>query len=520
MTARTTLDAASKPDEPALVTSLFARRLAQPIAVAAVRLGISANAVTVAGGLCWVLSLPLPALTALAVFPRARALGASWVPWLAAAVLWCAGYILDVADGSVARMTGTSSRPGFFLDYVFHLLFKPAFLFSGGLGLAGTLAAGNAPPGMAAESATAVSAAILVLAVLSIPANGAAATCAAELSLCEEVARGHLKMDGAAAPGLWLGSDAVSAPAREKRGTFAKTAKTIAAEVASYYLQAPFFALLVAVDLALRAAAGIAQMPCTAAAFAGLSLVLAARIPLRCARESRRLGRATRAGRGGRVAAKAALLLRVALAGLPFASLACSLAGPDRRGAELAAWGAVAAAWIAAAAAETASARLSRKAGDPVHCRYWLRVSRLAWMPAGFASAALCLAGGHVFGAAGPGLCGVAGLAAAALSPLGVVACVGAELSAAAHVFCQDIGKGRLREDSPGEAKAAAQDPATLAPPGLLGAVPWAVPAALALEVRLAIPVFAAGTLALAATLPRRIGRTMEKLRPGLRTRT
>ena len=44
------LRSASKKDEPALVTALFSRRLAQPLARLCVRLGIPANAVTVAGG--------------------------------------------------------------------------------------------------------------------------------------------------------------------------------------------------------------------------------------------------------------------------------------------------------------------------------------------------------------------------------------------------------------------------------------------------------------------------------------
>ena len=51
-----------KPDEPALVTELFSRRLAEPFARLAVRLGISADAITVAGGLCWMISLPLAPL--------------------------------------------------------------------------------------------------------------------------------------------------------------------------------------------------------------------------------------------------------------------------------------------------------------------------------------------------------------------------------------------------------------------------------------------------------------------------
>ena len=127
-----------KPGEPALVTAMFSRRLAEPVARLCVRLGISANAVTVAGGLCWIVSLALPPL-AMAIAGGANEPDGALVPlawlWLAAAALWCLGYFLDVVDGSVARLTGTGSDAGFFLDYVFHVLFKPAFLFSVGLGL-------------------------------------------------------------------------------------------------------------------------------------------------------------------------------------------------------------------------------------------------------------------------------------------------------------------------------------------------------------------------------------------------
>ena len=109
------MSSSRKPDEPALVTALFSRRLAEPFARLAVRLGISADAVTVAGGLCWMASLPLA--------PLAGWMGSPGL-WAACATLWCLGYWLDVVDGSVARLTGTSSRAGFFLDCVFHLLFK------------------------------------------------------------------------------------------------------------------------------------------------------------------------------------------------------------------------------------------------------------------------------------------------------------------------------------------------------------------------------------------------------------
>ena len=295
MSAPSSLGAASKPDEPALVTALFARRLAQPIADAAVRLGIGANAVTVFGGSCWVLSLALPPLCWLPAASPALQGGRAgpWTAfvWLSAALLWCAGYILDVADGSVARMTGTSSRAGFFLDYVFHLFFKPAFFFSVGLGIAGMMAAGRfdavLPPGL---RATAI-ALVAVFAALSIPANGASAMCAAERTLCRDAFGGRIDLaTGAPGRDAWRGAAAGERPGR------AKTARTLVAEVTSYYLQGPFFAVLVVLDVLLAGPAfGVRWMPLTSVAAAALCLLLVARIGVRLFREGARVCAESRA---------------------------------------------------------------------------------------------------------------------------------------------------------------------------------------------------------------------------------
>ena len=269
---------ASKKDEPALVTALFSRRLAQPLARLCVRLGIPANAVTVAGGLCWIAALPLAPLAG--VFVRAGRPAGPWL-WLACAVLWNAGYWLDVVDGSVARMTGTSSRAGFFLDYVFHLLSKPALLFSAAMGAA------ICAPDPCAQV-------LLVLAVLSVPANGAADSTAAELALRAEVAAGRLR-PGEGAAALWLGADAVVAPAARKRATPLRALATLAREVLSYYLQYTFVSLLVLADLVLSLVLGapprgpLGAMPVTGVGLALLCAALALRIPLRERRERRRL---------------------------------------------------------------------------------------------------------------------------------------------------------------------------------------------------------------------------------------
>ena len=447
------MSSSRKPDEPALVTALFSRRLAEPFARLAVRLGISADAVTVAGGLCWMVSLPLA--------PLAGWLRSPWL-WAACAALWCLGYWLDVVDGSVARLTGTSSRAGFFLDCVFHLLFKPAFLFSVGLGVALGL------PGTCPHP-EAVDLLVFALAVLSLPANGAAATSAAGRALCEEVALGRLRPDGAARPALWLGAADVADTAAEKRRTPLRAAKTLAQETLSYYLQAPFFALLVCADLALHLAvrgtvvcdrgpladaAYSWQMPVTCAGFAALSLVLVLRIPLRLVRESRRLGRPTRAGRAGRVLARLSALSTalgaVALLLWPYAAPRI----PNERSSLPLFFGlffAPVAFLLLGAGLRAGAVRATRRAGLPVHNRYLLRAFDLLLAPAVIGAFAVFLAGnydcafGFLFSSAP--YWPVALLLG--LAPLAAVACRPVASETLAHVLCQETGKGRLRPGDP-----------------------------------------------------------------------
>ena len=442
------MSSSRKPDEPALVTALFSRRLAEPFARLAVRLGISADAVTVAGGLCWMASLPLA--------PLAGWMGSPGL-WAACAALWCLGYWLDVVDGSVARLTGTSSRAGFFLDCVFHLLFKPVFLFSVGLGV---LIGSNDPLGLSG-------AVLAALAVLSLPANGAAPTSAAELALCEEVALGRLRPDGAASPALWLGAADVAAPAAEKRRTPLRAAKTLAQETLSYYLQAPFFALLVCADLALRAVTDAFyahsflavfvckwEMPCTAFGFAVLSLVLYLRIPLRLDRESRRLGRPTRAGRAGRVLARlgalATALGAVALLLWPYAAPRLP---NDRRFLPLffGLFFAPVAFLLLGAGLRAATVRATRRAGLPVHNRYLLRAFDLLLAPAVVGAFAVFLAGNYdyAFGFLFSFAPDWPPMLLLALAPLAAVACRPVASETLAHVLCQETGKGRLRPGDP-----------------------------------------------------------------------
>ena len=452
------MSSSRKPDEPALVTALFSRRLAEPFARLAVRLGISADAVTVAGGLCWMVSLPLA--------PLAGWLRSPWL-WAACAALWCLGYWLDVVDGSVARLTGTSSRAGFFLDCVFHLLFKPAFLFSVGLGLA---LQETSTEGLSADLL------LFVLAVLSLPANGAAPSYAAELALCEEVALGRLRPDGAARPALWLGAADVADTAAEKRRTPLRAAKTLAQETLSYYLQAPFFALLVCADLALRALPRETvdaidtfviwrmgsfggwiwslEMPCTSIGLVLLSLLLFLRIPLRLARESRRLGRPTRSGRAGRVLVRlSALSTALGAAALLLWPFAAPEIPNERRFLLLffALFFAPVAFLLLGAGLRAAAVRATRLAGLPIHGRFLLRAFDLLLAPTVLGAFAVFLAGnydyafGFLFSSAP--LWPIPFLLC--LAPLAAVACRPVASETLAHVLCQETGKGRLRPGDP-----------------------------------------------------------------------
>lgn len=283
-----TFSSAIKPDEPALITNLFARRLAHPFALAAHRLGLSANAVTVLGGCCWMLSTPLAVLAG-GLCARAPESRTGLALWFGCGVLWNLGYILDLADGSLARMSGTASRRGFYLDYVFHLLFKPAFLSSVGIGLA--LLHGTSLP-------------LLLLAVLAIPANWSASASAAEHVLCEETGKNHAPPlprpgDGIADPAagcptpeaLWLGLSDISQAAAAKRASPVRFVRTLAAEILSYYGQFTFFSVTVLSDILLALfVPGIDAFPCTTLAFVVLTLFLLLRIPLRVLRDYRRFG--------------------------------------------------------------------------------------------------------------------------------------------------------------------------------------------------------------------------------------
>jgi phosphatidylglycerophosphate synthase len=91
------------------------RRLARPVAALAHTLGLTPNAVTVVSA-----TVSAAALAALLLLPAAPLTG------LLVAALLAAGYLLDSADGQVARLSGTSSIAGEWLDHVVDAIRTPA----------------------------------------------------------------------------------------------------------------------------------------------------------------------------------------------------------------------------------------------------------------------------------------------------------------------------------------------------------------------------------------------------------
>jgi phosphatidylglycerophosphate synthase len=91
------------------------RRLGRLAAAAAASFGISANGVTVLSAAC----------SAVAIVCLAFTSASAWMG-ISIAVLLAAGYALDSADGQVARLTGSSSPAGEWLDHVVDCVRVPA----------------------------------------------------------------------------------------------------------------------------------------------------------------------------------------------------------------------------------------------------------------------------------------------------------------------------------------------------------------------------------------------------------
>ncbi len=261
-----------KPDECALITEWAARRLAYPLALAARRMGLSANTVTLLGGSCWIASA-VTFLLGMHLLSNNNESG-GWALLLVTALLWNLGYILDLADGSLARLTNTQSPSGFYLDYVFHLLFKPMFLSSIGFGIY-----------LQYQHPL-----FLILAVLSIPGNWSASASAIEHVFCQ--LRGKQKLpppDPESERGrrILLGCTDIQAAATDKARTTLQTCKAIAQEIFSYYGQFSLFGALLLLDFLTRGLQGD-RLLFTTITFSMLSFLLIIRIPMRIKREFRR----------------------------------------------------------------------------------------------------------------------------------------------------------------------------------------------------------------------------------------
>lgn len=222
-----------KTDECALITSLFARRLVLPLVKISVRLGLSANLVTIFGGLSWFASL-FTIVVAAHLFAIKSYIFSILVLFFTA-FLWVWGYVLDVVDGSLSRYYKTSSLRGFYLDYVFHLLFKPGFVVSIG----------------AALSLLNKSSLWIYFAILALAANWTCAESASEHVLCEEIGKGRLEphlLSKKIRKSVFLGTTDIKSSAKNKKKGFFKTLYTLLKEILNYYGQSVFFAFLAIID--------------------------------------------------------------------------------------------------------------------------------------------------------------------------------------------------------------------------------------------------------------------------------
>lgn len=106
-----TLKQLSKAQKPARGVPGYSRFVNRPagrlFAAAAHRIGLSPNHVTAASGL-----VTFPAIAAIALYPPSHTLG----PWVTLALL--VGFALDSADGQLARLHGSASPAGAWMDHV------------------------------------------------------------------------------------------------------------------------------------------------------------------------------------------------------------------------------------------------------------------------------------------------------------------------------------------------------------------------------------------------------------------
>lgn len=269
MAANDSYKRSTKRNEFFLSTRFLTRPLAYPVALLAERIGLSPNAVTVVGGMLWVASVPLFVM-------GGRYLGTAsprrgWALLLAGACLWPAGVILDVADGSLARMTGKSSSAGYYLDFVFHMIFSPMFL--AGIGASLYLSTGHVMH--------------LVVGLLSICANWGPSYAAKDHVICEAMATRTLrpeKMSRAERADLLLNridastlSGATASGRWQRLWSFGQEALFFPGQFSLFWLATVLDALLWH--------AGIRTLPALQALFLLVALLAIVRVPFRIRRE-------------------------------------------------------------------------------------------------------------------------------------------------------------------------------------------------------------------------------------------
>ena len=257
-----------KPDECFLLTRYVTRPLAYPIAVAAARLGVSPNAVTLVGGSLWVGSIVLLLLGGWGWAHGHPATG--WTYLLTAALFWNLGVVLDVADGSLARLSGGASKSGHFLDYVFHLLFNPMFL--AGVGVMLFLVSGWI--GYA------------VLGLLASSGNWGLAFSAREHVLCESVAKGDIapaELSIQERYGLFIDSVDMNRPVLEKASGI-RMLREVLKEAILFPGQFTAFSVALLADFAVWLLGGPGFV-CMQLLFVAVAVTILVRVPFRIRRE-------------------------------------------------------------------------------------------------------------------------------------------------------------------------------------------------------------------------------------------
>ena len=132
--------------------------------------------------------------------------------------------------------------------------------------------------------------ALLMLAVMTIPANWSASSAAVEHVISQLSGKKALNVsatDPDRASRIYLGTTTIQATAAEKQSSPLRLIVTIAQEILSYYGQFSFFGALLLIDFLTRRLQGD-RLLVTTSAFLLLGTALACRIPLRMAREFRR----------------------------------------------------------------------------------------------------------------------------------------------------------------------------------------------------------------------------------------